>query len=303
MKKALILAVLFTAALTLASCAKPEDAEAIAATSALTDPTATLTESSTTPQSSETMTPPENQPVAETEPVRYPIPEGNQFYGRFSESDDAWMDANGNIWLGDTQFTFDKEGGAPQSSSGGNDVHVILEDSTSESYSQSVLELMNLEVGDFKLDGAWSGISFRYTKNGEPLSFDDFFNGVGIGFSVSVSTPQGNDTVINGEKRYVRAFITISDMRQLQSPGNRSMTIVYDNSPQFYMTPILVTSETVNGTTVRTAQDNGDTSEAFVGLTKQVLELLSDDVEGKVLSEIFADFDWPDAENMRIEFD
>jgi hypothetical protein len=43
------------------------------------------------------------------EQVRYPIPEGNQFYGRFTEADDAWMDAHGNIWLGDTQFTFDKD--------------------------------------------------------------------------------------------------------------------------------------------------------------------------------------------------
>ena len=33
---------------------------------------------------------------ATTEQIRYPIPEDNQFYGRFDESDNPWMDADGN---------------------------------------------------------------------------------------------------------------------------------------------------------------------------------------------------------------
>ena len=55
-----------------------------------------------------------NSSESEVEVVRYPIPEDSQFHGRFTETDDAWMDAEGNIWLGDTQFTFNKDS-VPQS--------------------------------------------------------------------------------------------------------------------------------------------------------------------------------------------
>ena len=56
-----------------------------------------------------TQPPTANSDANEIEPVRYPIPEDSQFHGRFTETDDAWMDAEGNIWLGNTQFTFNKE--------------------------------------------------------------------------------------------------------------------------------------------------------------------------------------------------
>ena len=75
-------------------------------------------EETESPRQENAPTIPEGQPSQEAELVRYPIPEDSQFYGRFDESDDAWMDANGNIWLGETQFTFDKD------STGGGEIYV-----------------------------------------------------------------------------------------------------------------------------------------------------------------------------------
>ncbi|GHU52522.1 hypothetical protein FACS1894132_02360 [Clostridia bacterium] len=101
----ILLALAFVVTLCFAGCAKTE--------------TMTVTTDNSASPTSEATTPPDPSDVSEESPststpapttqARYEIPEGHQFYGRFDASDDPWMDADGNIWLGDTQFTFNKD--------------------------------------------------------------------------------------------------------------------------------------------------------------------------------------------------